>query len=38
MPRRALGPNVNAELLAHFVPGYERGDFVDVIRGSDWPE
>lgn len=30
--------NVNADVLAQFVPGYERGDFVDVIQGSDWPE
>lgn len=30
--------NVKADVLAHYVPGFERGDFVEVIRGSDWPE
>ncbi|MGW1409054.1 HD domain-containing protein [Streptomyces sp. NPDC002403] len=30
--------NVKADVLAHFVRGFERGDFVEVIRGSDWPE
>lgn len=30
--------NVKADVLAHFVPGFRRGDFVEVIRGSDWPE
>ncbi|WP_206504530.1 HD domain-containing protein [Streptomyces chrestomyceticus] len=30
--------NVKADVLAHFVPGFERGDFVEVILGSDWPE
>ncbi|MEY9852287.1 hypothetical protein ABH923_001965 [Leifsonia sp. EB41] len=30
--------NVDADVLAHFVPGYERGDFVDVIQASDQPE
>ena len=30
--------NVKADVLAHFVPGYRRGDFVDVIKGSDWAE
>ncbi|MEU3985288.1 HD domain-containing protein [Streptomyces sp. NPDC026672] len=30
--------NVKADVLAHFVPGFERGDFVDVIQKSDWPE
>ncbi|MEG8275245.1 HD domain-containing protein [Streptomyces sp. AHA2] len=29
---------VNADVLAHFVPGFRRVDFVDVITGSDWPE
>ncbi|WP_433273265.1 HD domain-containing protein [Pseudonocardia xinjiangensis] len=29
---------VNADVLAHFVPGFRRGDFVEVILGSDWPE
>jgi hypothetical protein len=30
--------NVKADVLAHFVPGFVRGDFVDVIEKSDWPE
>ena len=30
--------NVKADVLAHYVPGFVRGDFVEVIRGSDWPE
>ena len=29
---------VNADVLAHFVPGFRPGDFVEVILGSDWPE
>lgn len=30
--------NVKADVLEHFVPGFVRGDFVEVIKGSDWPE
>lgn len=29
---------VNADVLEHFVPGYHRIDFVDVIKNSAWPE
>jgi HD superfamily phosphodiesterase len=29
---------VNADVLAHYVPGFRRVDFVEVIQGSDWPE
>jgi hypothetical protein len=29
---------VKADVLEHFVPGFRRGDFVEVIRGSDWRE
>jgi hypothetical protein len=29
---------VNADVLEHFVPGFRRGDFVDVILNSGWPE
>jgi len=29
---------VNADVLEHFVPGFRRGDFVDVILDSAWPE
>ena len=30
--------NVKADVLEHFVPGFHRGDFVDVIKNSSWPE
>ncbi|MEU9151358.1 HD domain-containing protein [Streptomyces sp. NPDC048417] len=30
--------NVKADVLAHYVPGFRRGDFVEVIKGSAWPE
>lgn len=30
--------NVKADVLERFVPGYQRGNFVDVILNSDWPE
>jgi hypothetical protein len=36
-PETTFG-NVKADVLAHFVPGFERGDFVEVIRESAWPE
>jgi HD domain len=29
---------VNADVLAHCVPGFEREDFVQVILSSPWPE
>lgn len=29
---------VNADVLEHFVPGFRRVDFVDVIQNSAWPE
>jgi hypothetical protein len=29
---------VNADVLAHFSPGFTRTDFVEVIRNNDWPE
>ena len=29
---------MNDDVLAHFVPGFVRGDFVDIIPGSAWPE
>lgn len=29
---------VNADVLAHFVPGFARTDFVEVIQGNAWPE
>jgi HD superfamily phosphodiesterase len=30
--------NVKADVLEHFVPGFHRADFVDVIKNSSWPE
>lgn len=30
--------NVNADVLTHFCPEFNRTDFVDVIRTSSWPE
>lgn len=30
--------NVKADVLAHFDPDFERGNFVDVILTSDWAE
>lgn len=29
---------VNADVLAHFVPGFRRTDFVEVIQANAWPE
>ncbi|MDO0929363.1 HD domain-containing protein [Streptomyces sp. TG1A-8] len=29
---------VNADVLEHFVPGFRRTDFVEVVRNSAWPE
>jgi HD superfamily phosphodiesterase len=36
-PETTFG-NVKADVLQHFVPGFRRGDFVEVIQSSDWPE
>ncbi|MFD5146246.1 HD domain-containing protein [Streptomyces sp. NPDC058401] len=36
-PETAFG-NVKADVLAHHVPGFERGDFVRVILDSPWAE
>ncbi|GAA3161821.1 MULTISPECIES: HD domain-containing protein [Streptomyces] len=36
-PETTFG-NVKADVLAHYVPGFVRGDFVEVIKNSDWPE
>jgi HD domain-containing protein len=36
-PETTFG-NVKADVLARFVPGFKRGNFVDVIENSDWPE
>ncbi|WP_197380006.1 HD domain-containing protein [Mycolicibacterium mengxianglii] len=29
---------VNADVLEHFIPGFHRTNFVDVIKNSAWPE
>ena len=29
---------MNDDVLAHFVPGFTRADFVDIILGNAWPE
>lgn len=29
---------MNDDVLAHFLPGFERSDFVEIIRGNDWPD
>jgi hypothetical protein len=29
---------VNADVLERFAPGFQRGNFVDVILNSGWPE
>ncbi|WP_350353278.1 HD domain-containing protein [Microbacterium sp. A8/3-1] len=36
-PETTFG-NVNADVLAHFQPGFVRQDFVETIRGNAWPE
>lgn len=36
-PQTTFG-NVKADVLAHCVPGFVRGDFVEAIKDSPWPE
>ncbi|MFJ3898432.1 HD domain-containing protein [Streptomyces sp. NPDC090083] len=36
-PETTFG-NIKADVLEHFVPGFVRGDFVELIKGSDWGE
>jgi hypothetical protein len=36
-PETTFG-NVKADVLEHFKPGFRRGDFVEVIQNSPWPE
>ncbi len=36
-PETTFG-NVKADVLERYVPGYKRGNFVDIILSSDWPE
>ena len=36
-PRTTFG-NVNADVLQHYLDGFVRDDFVQIILGSPWPE
>lgn len=36
-PETTFG-NVKADVLEHFLPGFERDDFVEIIRANDWAE
>lgn len=36
-PETTFG-NVKADVLEHFVPGFQRGDFVEVIKGNAWAD
>ena len=36
-PETTFG-NVKADVLERYVPGFQRGNFVDIILNSDWPE
>ncbi|WP_433163060.1 HD domain-containing protein [Kribbella sp. CA-247076] len=36
-PETTFG-NIKADVLEHFVPDFRRGDFVEVIKNSSWPE
>ncbi|MBB5084792.1 HD domain-containing protein [Nonomuraea endophytica] len=36
-PETTFG-NVNADVLAHFAPGYRREDFVEIILNNAWAE
>ena len=36
-PNTTFG-TMNDDVLAHFLPGFTRADFVDIIRNSPWPE
>ena len=35
---RIYATDMNDDVLAHFVPGFKREDFVDIINGSAWSE
>jgi HD domain len=36
-PETTFG-TMNADVLEHFLPGFHRADFVEVIKNSAWPE
>jgi hypothetical protein len=35
-PQTTFG-NVKADVLAHYLPGFQCGDFVEVIQNAGWP-
>ncbi|MEU8799603.1 HD domain-containing protein [Spirillospora sp. NPDC048819] len=36
-PETTFG-NIKADVLAHYVPGFVRADFVEIVKNSAWPE
>jgi hypothetical protein len=38
LARAACTWRARADVLERCVPGFQRGNFVDVILNSDWPE
>lgn len=36
-PETTFG-NIKADVLQHFVPGFQRMDFVEIIKQNSWPE
>lgn len=36
-PETTFG-TVKADVLDRFVPGFKRGNLVDIIENSDWPK
>lgn len=36
-PRTTFG-NVNADVLAHYLVGFGRDDFVEIIFDNSWPD
>jgi hypothetical protein len=36
--RAAHDAGGNADVLSHYLPGFERGDFVETILASDWAD
>lgn len=35
-PETTFG-NVKGDVLAHYLPGFVRGGFVELVKNSDWP-
>jgi hypothetical protein len=38
VPDTKLARDATELVRERFVPGYQRGNFVDIIENSDWPE